>query len=167
MSRPAATPSPPDRAPPVDRAARRPHLRAGARPHRRVRPPRRTARRKGLYYAMWRQQVGEGRIARGDRRAGAYGITGESARIKSFWNQRKPDCDPTSWGALPCTARTGAEQPGWDCFRVEGHGAKSINPPHGRQSGRQIPQDPVLSGPRPPADFAARIRSCDETRART
>ena len=35
----------PDRAPPVDRAACRSHLRAGARPHRRVRPPRRTAGR--------------------------------------------------------------------------------------------------------------------------
>ena len=51
----------PDRAPALDHPARRPHLRARARPHRRDRRPRQLLEQKGLYYAMWRQQIGERR----------------------------------------------------------------------------------------------------------
>ena len=54
----------PDRASAVDDPARGSHLRARARPHRRNGTARGTGRRrKGLYYAMWRQQIGERRPA--------------------------------------------------------------------------------------------------------
>ena len=54
----------PDRAPAVDGPARRSHLRARARPHRRDRARTTSCvEQKGLYYAMWRQQIGERRGA--------------------------------------------------------------------------------------------------------
>ena len=52
----------PHRPPALDRDARRPHLRPRARPDRRGGPPRELLAAKGLYYAMWRQQVGERRL---------------------------------------------------------------------------------------------------------
>ena len=63
----------PDRAPAVDDPARRSHLRARARPHRRDRAGTTSCvEQKGLYYAMWRQQIGERRGAElvGVRRVG-------------------------------------------------------------------------------------------------
>ena len=52
----------PDRAPAVDDPARRSHLRPRARPHRRDRAATTSCvEQKGLYYAMWRQQIGERR----------------------------------------------------------------------------------------------------------
>ena len=53
-----------DRAPAVDDPACRSHLRARARPHRRDRAATPSCcEQKGLYYAMWRQQIGERALA--------------------------------------------------------------------------------------------------------